>query len=504
MPLAIRTSLLFLLCAGLAGCAGLPLQLEEIPLTSEPGQEISRLSQRVEHARAADVAVLAPAWFTRSADSLEDAERIRAEGGAVEDILQHVAEGLAELDRAEEVASITRATLPDAIQAREGARAAGAPTLGAPYTEVEQRFLQLTRAVESDDASWAQGRQRDVTQAFRDVELQAIKETTLRGVEERIANARAAGASEVTPGILAATQAELESVEAFITQNRYERSRANEMAQRALFQADRLSHATIEASRLKLTSPEAVYLAEEERLVELGETLGLPDLRNRSIEARRDAVARGARELLNDRNFLVTRVALLRSELDDAQSRIARLEGETAEEREAIARLEAERRFNQLFSEVSTYFEPGEAEVYKQGQQLVIRLRSVQFPVGEHVLQPESYPLLSKVQRSIRAFGDPHVVIEGHTDTTGSAELNDHLSELRAQAVRDYLVANQTVGNHQITAVGRGFSVPLATNRTPEGRAQNRRIDVTIDATYFGESSRLPGVASPPAEGETR
>lgn len=498
MTALTRICLSIALCAGLAACTGLPLQPKEIPLTSEPGQEISRLNQRLERAREAQADVLSPSWFARADTSLKSAKRLRSEGGAVEEILQNVATGLAELERAQDRARIAKAALPDAIQARQGARTAGAPTLGAPYTDVEQRFLELTRAIEKDDASWAQSRQKDVTTAFREVELQAIKETTLRDVRKLIANARASGAANLTPLILSEAQSELSAVEAFITQNRYERPRANEMAQYALFQAERLSHATSEAKRLKKASPESLYLDEEERLNKMGQTLGLPDMRNREIGARRNAVEKGARELKNDRSFLVTRNDLLRSQIDDAELRIAGLEGETAEERDEVARLQAERRFNQLYSEVSTYFGSGEAEVYKQGQQLVIRLREVQFPVGEHVLQPDSYPLLSKVQQSIRAFGNPRVVVEGHTDATGSAELNGHLSELRANAVRDYLVANQTVGTDQITAVGRGFTVPLATNRTPEGRAQNRRIDITIDATYYSDGSNLPQVAAPP------
>ena len=358
--------------------------------------------------------------------------------------------------------------------------------------------MELTRAVESDNAAWAQERQAGVTKAFRDVELQAIKENTLGEVRDLISKARANGAATNAPKTLEQAKAELEKVESFISQNRYASSRANEMAQQALFQAQRLTHATEEARRLKRASGEELYLEEEQRLNELAKTLGLPDMRNQSAATRRTAVANSAKELVNDRNFLVNRSNLLRSEVEDAQARIARLEGETAAEQREIARLESERRFNQLYGEVSAYFEPDEAEVYKQGQQLVIRLRKVQFPVGQHVLQPDSYQLLTKVQRAIRAFGEPRVVIEGHTDTTGSAELNDHLSKLRADAVREYLVANQTLSAEDVTAVGRGFSEPLASNRTAEGRAQNRRIDVMIDATYYDGAGELPAVASPP------
>ncbi len=54
---------------------------------------------------------------------------------------------------------------------------------------------------------------------------------------------------------------------------------------------------------------------------------------------------------------------------------------------------------------------------------------------------PGTYTLLSKVQRAIRIFGEPQVVVEGHTDSRGSTEVNEHLSQQRAQAVMEYLIA---------------------------------------------------------------
>jgi len=93
---------------------------------------------------------------------------------------------------------------------------------------------------------------------------------------------------------------------------------------------------------------------------------------------------------------------------------------------------------------------------------------------------PGTYTLLSKVQRAIRTFGEPQVVVEGHTDSTGSDEVNEHLSQQRAEAVVEYLIANKTLPSDKIMAVGFGSVRPLASNETPEGRAINRRIDVII------------------------
>jgi outer membrane protein OmpA-like peptidoglycan-associated protein len=146
----------------------------------------------------------------------------------------------------------------------------------------------------------------------------------------------------------------------------------------------------------------------------------------------------------------------------------------------AEQRLAVERKFNQRYVAVRTYFDLDEAEVYKQENQLVIRLKAMQFPVGKSVIMPENYNLLSQVQKAIRTFDDPRVIVEGHTDTTGSNEVNMLLSQQRAEAVRDYMIANQTLPPDSISAVGYGSERPLASNATSAGRAINRRIDILI------------------------
>jgi outer membrane protein OmpA-like peptidoglycan-associated protein len=150
------------------------------------------------------------------------------------------------------------------------------------------------------------------------------------------------------------------------------------------------------------------------------------------------------------------------------------------EKRIAEDRLAGERKFNEQYNQVQALFTGEEAECYKQGQQMVVRLRGMSFPVGASIIMPENYPLLSKVQRAIRTFDDPNMTIEGHTDATGTLELNNHLSQQRAEAVRAYLLANAVTTEEKVTAVGYGPSRPLSPNTTIEGRAQNRRIDLII------------------------
>lgn len=256
------------------------------------------------------------------------------------------------------------------------------------------------------------------------------------------------------------------------------------------------------SERIRGMLPEEISLYIEDILQKITKKLSAADMRNEPMDIQVDNIIASISSLQNDAQFMVEKVksqqvqmdetaGKYQSELASLSRQIAALEGRTREEQAARERFAAEKRaveerlageerFNQLYIEVQNYFDPAEAEVYKQGSQLVIRLKDMKFPVGKAVLMPENYQLLSKVQRSIRTFGEPDVTIEGHTDSTGSAAVNDHLSQQRADAVREYLVANRTLTEDKILAVGYGPDRPLASNATPEGRAINRRIDVII------------------------
>ncbi|MCB0294734.1 MAG: OmpA family protein, partial [Calditrichaeota bacterium] len=94
---------------------------------------------------------------------------------------------------------------------------------------------------------------------------------------------------------------------------------------------------------------------------------------------------------------------------------------------------------------------------------------------------PKFFSLLTKVQNAIRTFPESNLTIEGHTDSFGSDSQNLALSEKRAEAVRQYLLANMSNLNpDRVLAVGYGESKPIANNETREGREKNRRIDIVI------------------------
>jgi len=104
----------------------------------------------------------------------------------------------------------------------------------------------------------------------------------------------------------------------------------------------------------------------------------------------------------------------------------------------------------------------------------------VLFETGSAHIQPESTPTLVDIARMLTQHGDLRLRIEGHTDNVGATEANQRLSELRAQAVVDYLVNREGVAADRLEAVGLGETQPAADNDTLEGRQTNRRVELVM------------------------
>jgi outer membrane protein OmpA-like peptidoglycan-associated protein len=475
----------------LSACAGSKLQVEPIALSENPTERINLLNTDLEKARKNKVNVLAPTWYAKAETSFNNARARLERGDELSVILQNVAEGRAQVQRAEEMANIARTAMPDAIEARDLARAAGATNFEEDYAKVEEQFLELTKAIEKNDLQYAQRNKAKVTKAFDELELRAIKEYTIGEVRNLIKQAEKERANKIAPKTFAVAQEKLTEADAFISKHRYQKEQVHEKAGEALFQARRLLQVTRQSKTVETMQPEQITLWVEDILYKTSNKLSARDMRNEPFKTQVENIIGSITALQEDHQFMLDKVKAQQGEIQARDKQIASLEGRTLEQQaakdqlsrekqEAKDRLAAERRFHDLFRKVERDFGPTEGEVYKQGNQLVIRLKGIQFPVGKYIIMPDNYALLSKVQRAIRTFGEPDVVIEGHTDSTGTEELNTHLSQRRADSVREYLIANKTLSSKKIIAVGYGSERPLASNQTEDGRAINRRIDVIV------------------------
>ncbi|MDH0492965.1 OmpA family protein [Comamonas aquatica] len=103
----------------------------------------------------------------------------------------------------------------------------------------------------------------------------------------------------------------------------------------------------------------------------------------------------------------------------------------------------------------------------------------ISFDSNSATIKSQFRPVLNSFANSLRRNPGTHVVIVGHTDSTGGAHINDPLSLNRANAARDYIF-NQGVRGPRIQTEGRGAREPVASNESAWGRAKNRRIDIFV------------------------
>ena len=166
----------------------------------------------------------------------------------------------------------------------------------------------------------------------------------------------------------------------------------------------------------------------------------------------------------------------LRDQVSAERARTAQTEAELAKAREELARRDEANR-QRIASMQAELAKLAETRTSERG--FIVTLPGLFFDSGKSVLKTGARNALTKIADQLRANADVRVAIEGHTDSVGSDELNQALSEKRAAAVHDFLIA-RGIPADRITTSGLGEKAPVATNDTAAGRQQNRRVELVI------------------------
>jgi outer membrane protein OmpA-like peptidoglycan-associated protein len=127
---------------------------------------------------------------------------------------------------------------------------------------------------------------------------------------------------------------------------------------------------------------------------------------------------------------------------------------------------------------------------------LIVKMSDVLFATGKYTLKPNTQISLAKVAGILEAYPGLKLQVEGYTDSVGSDQLNQKLSENRADAVRAFLIS-QGVPQDNISSTGYGKAKPVADNATASGRAQNRRVNLVVSGDAIGVQQSTPDVAPP-------
>jgi outer membrane protein OmpA-like peptidoglycan-associated protein len=124
---------------------------------------------------------------------------------------------------------------------------------------------------------------------------------------------------------------------------------------------------------------------------------------------------------------------------------------------------------------------------------VVVTLGDVLFETGQATLKPGANLALNRLATFLSGNPQTRILIEGHTDSVGSEEYNEVLSERRARAVATELMS-RGISADQLQTLGRGKGYPVASNDTPEGRQQNRRVEIVFSDSsgHFAQTAGQP------------
>lgn len=172
-------------------------------------------------------------------------------------------------------------------------------------------------------------------------------------------------------------------------------------------------------------------------------------------------------------------------------------EAEAAQARQAAAQAEKEKAAlrAQLLQQLNTILQTRDT-----ARGLIVNMSDVLFDTASYTLKPGAREKLAKISGIVLAHPGLVLKVEGHTDSVGSDEYNQALSENRANAVREFLI-EQGVAGSTVTAQGFGKTQPVASNDTPEGRQRNRRVELVVSGNAIdtgAEASATPAPSSQP------
>lgn len=437
LTLGLIGSFAFTGCASTAPNAG-------IANTADPKEEVATMSQKLVEARDANIDVLAQKEYKKAQAYLNDAKEDLKDGEKQSDILNNVRFSATYLKEAYSRAGQRATQAPGVFEARQMAIKAGAQTV---LTE-DMKSLDDKLADKSDKlGSLSASELSEFQSKYVSIERRAVIRTQLSKSQAIINGAKKEDAEDRAPTTLKKAELAVRNAETVISTNVRNPEGYGTAVIAANAAADTLNEVmkTFKANGKGLSETAALRIVNQNR-----------------------------------------QIAGLKSDLDLSQSNVATADAEVeASQRDlaakdaALATASASVAIQKALEESRSKFSADEAEAYQQGENLVIRLKQVNFASGRSDLPSQSLPVLAKVSDVAKSLNATEIKVEGHTDSVGSSTINKKLSESRAEAVATYLKSNG-FSDINVEAEGLGFEKPIATNKSKAGRAQNRRVDIII------------------------
>jgi outer membrane protein OmpA-like peptidoglycan-associated protein len=438
-------------------------------------------------ADALDAELLAPRSYSEGADDYAAAENALERGRNIEYVRRKISDAEENFRAATKTADLAHTALAQVMKSRQDAANARAPELAKDTWDKAQReFGAAIRYLERGDLKNAKKNDIEATTYYRDAELIAIKAQYLSETRRLLADADRARVGRYAPITLGKAQQLLADAERELSENRYDTDLPRSLARQANYEAKHAIYLSevVRDVRDKNLSVEELVLQWEDPLNNIAGVAditpsmatGHDDLEQELItyiENQRSEIQRLEQE--EEANIL--RLADMEEEIRTLDERLG---GATSERAALVQRLEAEERVKAQFEQVEKMFSRSEARVFREGDNVILRLVGLTFDSGKAEIKRGDFELLAKVEKAIDVFPRSELIIEGHTDSFGGDASNQRLSQQRAEAVQQYMINAMRIPSYRLIATGFGETNPVANNETESGRARNRRIDIVI------------------------
>jgi len=438
-------------------------------------------------ADAANAQLLAPRSYSRGLQEYNDAEVALERGRNIETVRSNAADAASNFNTAAAAAELAATALAQVMKSRQDAANARAPELSADiWTQAQRKFSDAIRLLERGDLKGAKRYDIEAISLYRDAELVAIKAQYLTDTRRLLADADRAKVDRYAPITLGKAKQLLNNAERELNENRYDTDLPRSLARQANYEAKHAIYLSeiVRKVRDRDLTPEQLVLNWEKSLREIaGAADVVPDMENGPEPLTAELVAY-IDQLRNDNQSLGQEKAeneLRLAEMEEEMTALdERLGGATVERAALIQRLEAQARVKEQFEQVEKMFATGEARVFREGNNINLRLDGLTFDSGASQIKQQSFDLLAKVEKAIDVFPRSELIIEGHTDSFGGDDSNQALSQERAESVQQYMINAMRIPTYRLIATGYGETRPIASNETESGRERNRRIDIVI------------------------
>ena len=438
-------------------------------------------------ADALEAKTYAPKSYASGLKEYRDAESLLQRGRNIDYVRSNAADATRYFRAAAETARVTRIALAQVMKSRQDGANARAPELAPElWQQANRKFVRAIQLLERGDLKNARKRDIEATSLYREAELVAIKGQYLSKTRLLLAANDRAKVGRYAPFTLDKAKRLLAEAERELNENRYDTDLPRSLAMQANYEANHALYLSevVRKIRDKSLSPEQLVLRWEQPMQAIAGVADVvpnmaegPDQLTEELVAYFEEQRNEIQRLNQEKSEDEVRIADMETEMNALDQRLG---GASAERAALVQRLEAQARVREQFKQVEKMFSSREARVFREGDSVFLRLVGLTFDSGASQLKPENFDLLAKVEKAIDVFPRSELIIEGHTDAHGGDDLNQKLSQERAESVQQYMINAMRIPTYRLIAQGYGETRPVASNETVAGRKRNRRIDIRI------------------------